>query len=736
MKNKNVKKLFSSTLIFILFISIFANASAQDSEKFESVEEKIHETGEKIDKKIDPNSQEKEKTNDIQISSKNVESVKKQQTEIETENSDCDLIIETKETIDFANNEVELNEPANDDPIDTEKEENEQLETTIEDVDEVETEDNNNGNNFQSIGGSGQNTEFEIITSYQENQQQLINYYESYGQLQAVIQASKLEACVGETIVFDGSQSGLTDSYIQIFRSELSVSTYNLNQVDLMGVQTPQISSDENDLIRSYDLDQEDIIHDEDVDSTITFNWDFGDEQEDVGEVVSHSYSEIGQYEVVLTVYCNGQQDSDSVTIDIITDDEQPPSKVTGLDYTDQKDGEIRLAWEPAEDNEGIDHYNIYRKIYGEDCNFIDDTSNLYYSDSDLDIGISYVYQVSAVDFAGNEGPKSDEKECTSFRSNNAPIADLSAGEPYFQWTDPIQFDASNSYDPDNDEIQYRWDFKNDGEFDTDWKDSPIITHNYNQPGNYEARLQVKDIFGEKDDDTTIITVVIDSPKANAGGPYEGFEGELINFDGSKSYDPEGRITNYTWDFGDGEVGYGISLNHFYEKNGTYFVTLSIKYNGGSDSNFTVATILKKAGPKISKPHVEYGEETQGKYVFTAISDHIDDMDISIIFDWGDGMITTTPYFQSETIVSASHKFSQPGEYTVKVYAKDLNGEESEIEEITISIEGHVENDSKKGSNEQPIIQTIPLELIGIIALAVIIIESILFVIRKKKNNK
>lgn len=51
----------------------------------------------------------------------------------------------------------------------------------------------------------------------------------------------------------------------------------------------------------------------------------------------------------------------------------------------------------------------------------------------------------------------------------------------------------------------------------------------------------------------------------------------LVSFDGSSSYDTDGTIMNYTWNFGDGTVGYGATTSHNYTvlQNYSYFLTVT-----------------------------------------------------------------------------------------------------------------------------------------------------------------
>jgi hypothetical protein len=61
-----------------------------------------------------------------------------------------------------------------------------------------------------------------------------------------------------------------------------------------------------------------------------------------------------------------------------------------------------------------------------------------------------------------------------------------------------------------------------------------------------------------------------------AAGPYTGTAGVPLSFDGSASFDPDGTIVSYNWDFGDGGTGTGITPIHTYSEPGFYNVALVI----------------------------------------------------------------------------------------------------------------------------------------------------------------
>ena len=88
-----------------------------------------------------------------------------------------------------------------------------------------------------------------------------------------------------------------------------------------------------------------------------------------------------------------------------------------------------------------------------------------------------------------------------------------------------------------------------------------------------------------------------DPPVINTGGPYSSLIGQAVAFNASGSYDPDGRIVFYRWNFGDNSSEIlDIDPTHIYSVAGTYTVTLTIVDNDGrSKTETTTATITASA---------------------------------------------------------------------------------------------------------------------------------------------
>jgi len=67
---------------------------------------------------------------------------------------------------------------------------------------------------------------------------------------------------------------------------------------------------------------------------------------------------------------------------------------------------------------------------------------------------------------------------------------------------------------------------------------------------------------------------------------------DLITFDATASFDPDGTIVKYAWDFGDGNKGTGANITQTYTLAGNYTVRLTVVDDHGiSSRNTTPLTV-------------------------------------------------------------------------------------------------------------------------------------------------
>lgn len=92
---------------------------------------------------------------------------------------------------------------------------------------------------------------------------------------------------------------------------------------------------------------------------------------------------------------------------------------------------------------------------------------------------------------------------------NNPPQAYFTASPATGNVTTVFEVNASQSFDledPPHD-IQVRWDWEDDGIWDTAWSTQRTAQHQYAEPGNYTIRLEVRDTGGLADNTTTLVVV-------------------------------------------------------------------------------------------------------------------------------------------------------------------------------------------------------------------------------------
>jgi len=124
--------------------------------------------------------------------------------------------------------------------------------------------------------------------------------------------------------------------------------------------------------------------------------------------------------------------------------------------------------------------------------------------------------------------------------------------------------------------------------------------------GKYSYYVLATDTSGNRNvSETRVVTISLPTnkpPVANfTYSPENPVVGQVITFDASESYDPDGYIVSYEWDFGDGNVTSTTHeiIKHSYSESGSYKVTLTVKDDDGA-TNSTTKEITVPPGATIS----------------------------------------------------------------------------------------------------------------------------------------
>ena len=123
-----------------------------------------------------------------------------------------------------------------------------------------------------------------------------------------------------------------------------------------------------------------------------------------------------------------------------------------------------------------------------------------------------------------------------------------------------VTFDASASSSPNGAIVSYEWDFGDD-----EAGSGVTVEHTYTEKGTYSVTLVVTDSTGATAARTDEVQALSLPPVAKfTVTPYYVTVDEAVWFDASESYDPDGEIVDYLWDFGDGTSDEGVVVSHEY----------------------------------------------------------------------------------------------------------------------------------------------------------------------------
>lgn len=207
----------------------------------------------------------------------------------------------------------------------------------------------------------------------------------------------------------------------------------------------------------------------------------------------------------------------------------------------------------------------------------------------------SGTYQVRLTATDNLTASTSEVRAVTVTAPNQAPVAALTTACGGLN----CSFDGSTSSDPDGSVNSWLWDF-GDGQTGT----GKTATHAYAAAGDYAVKLTVTDDKGASSEASGTVTA---TPAAANKAPVAALATACdvlsCSFDGSASSDPDGTLTSWLWDFGDGQTGTGKTATHAYAAAGNYDVKLTVTDDKGAsaEAGGNVTTTQAPAGSVLAK---------------------------------------------------------------------------------------------------------------------------------------
>ncbi|NHN41408.1 S8 family serine peptidase [Halorubellus sp. JP-L1] len=164
-----------------------------------------------------------------------------------------------------------------------------------------------------------------------------------------------------------------------------------------------------------------------------------------------------------------------------------------------------------------------------------------------------------------------------------------------------------------------------------------------------------------------------DGPSASfTVNPSSPTAGESATFDASGSSDPDGSISSYEWDFGDGSTDGGESVSHTYGSAGDYSVSLTVTDDDGATDTATETVSVQSDGGGNGAPTASFSVSptapVEGETVSvdaSASSDGDGSID-SYEWDFGDGSTASG--------VTASNAYASAGDYAITLTVTDDDG--------------------------------------------------------------
>lgn len=387
----------------------------------------------------------------------------------------------------------------------------------------------------------------------------------------------------------------------------------------------------------------------------LSYIWDFGDGATGEGQVVNYAWTEPGEFRVTLTVIDDSGTASALQTVSRIVRVDDAPVADAGPDQyvtasvvqfdgggsTDSDGTVTRWEWDFGDGGTatGRQVEHAYER--------------------------TGVYEVALVVRDDSGAPLNVDRDTMRVVVNAAPIAD--AGPPQVVAPgEEFVLSGRASLDPDGEIAEYRWTFPDGTE-----KSGLRVAHRLDEPGLHRVGLTVFDDFagGAAQDESEVLITVNAPPVAIAGADLLIAPGDSVLFDARQSFDPDGRVAGYRWEFDDlGNPLDAPTVERAYVTPGVWSAQLIVT----DDSGVANGTASDDVTIRVNHaPEAEAGPEIVSERLYVSFdgsgSSDADGDALVHRWDFGDG---SPPVFG----VQVTHAYETPGVYPVTLRVDDGTG--------------------------------------------------------------
>lgn len=300
-----------------------------------------------------------------------------------------------------------------------------------------------------------------------------------------------------------------------------------------------------------------------------------------------------GSYVFALVVY-DGYANSTPVTT-TVTVVNRPPTGDAGPDQTGVKN-ELLTFHSNATDPDKDPLKYEWTQIGGANIN-LTQTDKPYLTILPAKLG-NFTFQLVVSDGESESAPTN----VTARILAQPPAAVLTSSALLIYLNGSVEFSAERSSDPDGSVARYFYDF-GDGK-DSGWTEDANINHTYSKPGIFNATLKVRDDDGIVSNNSAPVKITVRNRPPVVRGqvvPEEGNTSTIFRFSvpSGSTYDPDGVIVAYDWDFGDGAHATASATSHVYKKRGDYEIRFRVTDDVGDIAEVYFNISVFNRGPVI-----------------------------------------------------------------------------------------------------------------------------------------